>query len=100
LAPSRARRLAEAIRSGGSAIRWNSFVKIDRRFSPEIMAALPDGGCEFLVIGLESLSAQALRILDKGYTPDEAVAWIRSAQATGIKLTLNFIVGIPGTSID
>jgi hypothetical protein len=100
LAPSRARRLAEAIRSGGSAIRWNSFVKIDRRFSPEVMAALLNGGCEFLVIGLESLSARALRILDKGYTPDEAVAWIRSAQASGIKLTLNFIVGIPGTSID
>ena len=100
LAPSRARRLAEAIRSRGSAIRWNSFVKIDPRFSPEIMAALPDGGCEFLVIGLESLSERALRILDKGYTPDEAIAWIRSALATRLKLTLNFIVGIPGTSIE
>jgi radical SAM superfamily enzyme YgiQ (UPF0313 family) len=100
LAPSRARRLAEAVRLSGAPIRWNSFVKIDRRFSPQILAALPEGGCEFLVIGMESLSERALRILDKGYTPDEAIAWIRSAQAAGVRLTLNFIVGIPGTSAD
>ncbi|WP_196236087.1 B12-binding domain-containing radical SAM protein [Bradyrhizobium japonicum] len=100
LTPSRAKKLAIEIAQRRSRIRWNSFVKIDRRFGEDILRLLPPGGCDFLVIGLESLSDQALRVLDKGYTAKEALEWIRTARRCGVNLVLNFIVGIPGTTIE
>lgn len=100
LTPSRARKLAAEIGHRRSKVRWNSFVKIDTRFDEGILKLLPNGGCDFLVIGLESLSDRALQILDKGYTAEEALNWIRTARRCGVNLVLNFMVGIPGTTVE
>lgn len=100
LTPSRAKKLATEIARRQSSIKWNSFVKIDRRFNRDILSLLPGGGCDFLVIGLESLSDRALQVLDKGYTSSEALDWIRTARSCGVNLVLNFIVGIPGTTAE
>lgn len=98
LAPARARKLAAEVSRQRSPIRWNSFVKIDARFSRSILDTLPSGGCEFLVIGLESLSDGPLATLEKGYSASEAMSWMHDADAAGVPLVINLIVGVPGST--
>lgn len=98
IAPARARKLAEAVRARGADIKWSSFVKIDRRFTKELVAACVTGGCDFMVVGVESLSDPELITLQKGYTADEAVCWLRTALDAGARVVINLIVGIPGST--
>lgn len=98
LAPGRAKRIAAQIRCTNSIFSWNSFAKIDKRFDLSVLEVLPGSGCEYLIIGLESLSDGPLDTLRKGYTADEACEWIAAALSVGVNLVLNLIVGIPGST--
>lgn len=98
LAPARAKKISAAIAASGTQFRWNSFAKIDKRFDVSILESLPAGGCEFLIVGLESLTDGPLKTLQKGYCAEEATEWIRNALVAGVALVINLIVGIPGST--
>ena len=94
--PDHAMALAKAILTQLPEIRWHSFIKVDRGFTPEIFNALKQSGFSFTV-GMESVNDRMLALLNKGYDRKTISAFVDNLKAAGFCGNhLNVMVGIPG----
>ncbi|KUF17949.1 RiPP maturation radical SAM C-methyltransferase [Streptomyces silvensis] len=57
---------------------------------------LADSGAVQVQPGIESLSTQVLRIMDKGVTGCQNVRALRDAQSAGVSVAWNYLYGFPG----
>jgi radical SAM superfamily enzyme YgiQ (UPF0313 family) len=64
--------------------------------SEEELALLRDKKLRILYFGLESGDAETLKVVNKGYEPDEMLALCRKAQKAGMKLSVTAILGLAG----
>jgi radical SAM superfamily enzyme YgiQ (UPF0313 family) len=93
-----ARRMAEEIQERGLRIQWSSFAMVDRRFTREVFDALAASGCEYLVIGMETMTDRVLQRVAKAATQVENVRFLRDAHAAGLRLKINLIPDLPSTT--
>lgn len=64
--------------------------------TPKAADQLYDSGCRHAAIGIESMSAKMLTILEKNATVEVNVRALKNAKAAGIKTRIFLLVGYPG----
>jgi hypothetical protein len=100
LPPAFARRMSEEILARGLEVSWNSFAMVDRRFDEQTLRSMAESGCEYLVIGAETMTDRVLALVSKSATGADNEAFFRTAARAGIRLRVNLIPDLPSTSYD
>ena len=96
--PAFARRFATLLGESGLDVRWSSFAMADKRFDTDLLRLMASSGCEFLVIGLESMVSRVLKLVHKSADREENRRFIRAARGAGIRLSINLIPDLPTTT--
>jgi oxygen-independent coproporphyrinogen III oxidase len=69
--------------------------------TPEIAAALVEGGANRVSIGAQSFDTSELRVLDRIHRPEQVGQTVEIARRAGIgEVNLDLIFGVPGQSLD
>jgi hypothetical protein len=98
LPPGLAKRFAQELASRDIKCRWTSFAMVHEKFDAELFDNLARSGCEYLVIGLESLSDAALKNVKKYASRDDNIRFVELALNSGVGICLNLIPDLPGTT--
>ncbi len=96
--PLFARKMSEAIIASGLALSWSSFAMVDERFTSEVLQLIAQSGCDYLEIGIESMTDRVLKLVEKASTKVKNQNFVRDAAAAGVKLKLNLIPDLPSTT--
>ncbi|MBP5971640.1 radical SAM protein [Brasilonema sp. CT11] len=96
--PLFARKMSEAIIASGLTLSWVSFAMVDERFTPEVLQLIAQSGCDYLEIGIESMTDRVLKLVEKASTNEKNKNFVRDAAAAGVKLKLNLIPDLPSTT--
>lgn len=102
LSPAMLRALARAIIDAGLCIAWSCRSKLERSFDPALLALVARAGCREILFGVEAVSPDLLRRMDKhvaGQTAHDAAALLRAIAATGVGVHVNLINGFPGETL-
>lgn len=90
--------LADAITPLG--MKWFSQCDISIGDDPELLKALARSGCIALSFGLESISQESLKAMDKGWAdPSRYLALIDNIQRAGIDVSTEMVVGADGDTL-
>lgn len=91
---SYAKELFRAIKPLG--IRWNSQASINCTRDPELMGLMRDSGCDFLLVGFESVDQESLNASRKGRwsNMEKYVEAIRVFHEYDINILGSFVVGL------
>ncbi|MFG3284433.1 B12-binding domain-containing radical SAM protein [Streptomyces sp. NPDC048111] len=98
--PAFARRMSRAFLDRELDVVWNSFAMVDRRFDRELLDLMVRSGCEFLVIGLETMVTRVLKLVHKSADREENIRFLRDARDVGMPLRINLIPDLPSTTYD
>jgi hypothetical protein len=98
--PVFSRQFATLLRESCLDIGWSSFVMVDRRFDAELLQLMAASGCDYLVVGLESMVTRVLQRVHKSADREENIRFLRQARAAGIELAVNLIPDLPSTTRD
>ena len=98
--PAFTRHFAELLCESGLEIGWSSFIMVDRRFDADLLQLMAASGCDYLVVGLESMVTRVLKRVHKSADREENIRFIRDARAAGIELAVNLIPDLPSTTYD
>ncbi len=89
------RAFAEEILRRGIHVKWGGFMRA--QMDEETAALLKRAGCDFVFIGVESLSDETLRLMNKRRTEADNVKALRAFLGAGIRhVVAGFIPGFPG----
>ncbi|MFC1865525.1 B12-binding domain-containing radical SAM protein [Chloroflexota bacterium] len=100
IAPNSANKISQLILQRGLQVKWHSFALIDRRFTKEIFENLVCSGCDYLVIGVETMTDRILRLMGKAATMEEAIRFIIDAKDSGLDLKVNLIPNLPSITYE
>ena len=70
------------------------------KLTPEIAKLMKKAGCKLLAMGIESVDADVLKMIQKGETIDQIEAAIKAVNEAGIISKAFFLVGLPGDSLE
>ncbi|WP_329314988.1 radical SAM protein [Streptomyces sp. NBC_01278] len=98
--PAFARRMSRAFLDRGLDVVWNSFAMVDRRFDRELLESMVASGCEFLVIGLETMVTRVLKLVHKSADREENIRFLQDARDVGMPLRVNLIPDLPSTTYE
>ncbi|WP_380282755.1 B12-binding domain-containing radical SAM protein [Kitasatospora purpeofusca] len=98
--PAFARRMSSLLIERGIKITWNSFAMVDRRFDRELLFLMKEAGCEFLVIGMETMVTRVLKLVHKSADREENIRFLRDARDAGMRLQVNLIPDLPSTTYE
>jgi radical SAM superfamily enzyme YgiQ (UPF0313 family) len=79
----------------GLAIRWRAYSRVDT-IDGELLRWMKKTGCERLLYGAESGSAEILKKIRKGITPDQTRRAVEMTREAGIGVLASFVLGLPG----
>lgn len=96
--PNFARRVSQLIIDRGLRIRWHSFAMVHTKFDRSLFELMVASGCEYLVIGLETMIDRVLALVHKSARREDNLHFLREAHAAGIRLNLNLIPDLPTTT--
>jgi len=96
--PSFARRMSSAILEDGLDVSWSSFAMVDKHFTPELFKNMALSGCDYLEIGVESMTDRVLALVEKAATMAMNQQFLRSAAEVGVSLKVNIIPDLPSTT--
>ena len=91
----RALRLAREIKARRLDFTWFASACVNQVDEP-LLRAFKEAGCWAILFGAESGAQQNLNALRKGATLDQARAAVRAAKAAGLRVSMPFMLGIPG----
>jgi anaerobic magnesium-protoporphyrin IX monomethyl ester cyclase len=77
------------------AIKWYCNSRVDN-VDRELLQAMKASGCEKISFGIESFSAQVLKRIHKGTTPEQSIEAVRLAHSVGLEVIAHCILGLPG----
>lgn len=97
LNPNIAKPYLEAIRK--TDIKWRGQTRADG-VHPDMVKLAYESGCTDIAIGIESVSPNVLKLINKKINIDDAIKYIKLLDKTGIGIRLHFIVGLPGEPED
>lgn len=90
--------LAEAITPLG--MKWFSQCDISIGDDPELLKALARSGCIALSFGLESISQESLKAMDKGWAdPSRYLELMGNIQRAGVDVSTEMVVGADGDTL-
>ncbi|MCP4146251.1 MAG: radical SAM protein [bacterium] len=98
MSPAMAIGLADELIKRKRPYKWNSELKIEKIFTPEICKKLKQGGCLSIATGLESGCLRILKLIDKGFTPETAGEVIRNFSEAGISVQVMAFMDFPTES--
>ena len=75
-------------------LRWSAITRANM-ISQKLLAAMKRAGCIHINFGVESGDDETLRTVKKGLTTAEVVRALESANALGLTVTCNFMLGFP-----
>ncbi|MBI5524864.1 MAG: radical SAM protein [Deltaproteobacteria bacterium] len=84
----------------GIHLPWGCEGIIRKEMAPGLLAKLKNAGCGYITYGLESASANVLRLMGKRTDLSVASRVIRDTSAAGILQKVNIMVGFPGETED
>ncbi len=93
-----ARKISRLIIDRDLKVKWNSFAMVDKNFTPEIFELMKQAGCEFLVVGIETMTDRVLKLVEKASTSELNIQFLQDARSSGIELVLNLIPDLPTTT--
>lgn len=93
--PKRMQQLAAAIREQGLPFVWQSETRFSTQLTAEACHRLFEGGCRYLILGLESASQRVLDLMDKGIRVADYGAVLRNCRQAGIALNMQAFLGFP-----
>ncbi len=96
--PAFADKISRLILKKGLKVKWHSFVMVDRRFTIEIFKQASKAGCEFLNVGLETMTDRVLKIMDKAATRKDNINFLQNARQAGLGIKINLIPDLPSTT--
>lgn len=91
----KAKKFANGLIESGNAAPWYSHARVNT-FNEEIGHAFKKSGCVGLNFGIESGSAEMLRVMNKKATPAKAAEAVKLAKKLGIEPICTFMIGMPG----
>ena len=74
---------------------WHCLTRADRT-DPELFRIMKESGCSHVTYGIETGSQKILDIIEKQTTVEENINAIKIAEAAGLKVRAQMIVGLPG----
>jgi radical SAM superfamily enzyme YgiQ (UPF0313 family) len=92
--------LSRRMRSTDLDIRWGAEVRFDRKYTEADVAALRDGGCLALSVGIESGSNRILDLIDKGADIDRYSLILERMRAHGIAVYPMTFIGFPTETVE
>lgn len=75
-------------------ISWTCQTRVDS-VDKELLQKMKEAGCSYISYGIESSSQRILNIIRKRITKEEIINATLWAKEAGIKVNLNFILGLP-----
>ena len=76
-------------------IRWRAYARVDT-VEPDLLQRMKEAGCERLLFGAESGSAEILEKIRKGITPEQTRRAVEMTKKAGIGVLASFVIGLPG----
>ena len=76
------------------------FFETKSNLNEEQVIALKNAGINWIQPGIESLNDQSLKLINKGNSAIGNVALLKYAMENGIKISWNYLIGIPGEKDD
>ncbi|MFD9123324.1 B12-binding domain-containing radical SAM protein [Kitasatospora sp. NPDC059571] len=98
--PAFARRMSRLFLERELKVTWSSFAMVDRRFDREVLDLMVQAGCEFLVIGLETMITRVLKLVHKSADREENIRFLTEAHQAGMRLKVNLIPDLPSTTYE
>jgi hypothetical protein len=98
IAPAFARKISKLILQRGLQVKWHSFAMVDRRFTPDVFETMVRAGCEYLVIGAETMINRVLHFINKAATKEDNIRFLLDARAAGLELEVSLIPNLPSTT--
>jgi hypothetical protein len=98
ITPAAAQKISQLIIDRDLRVKWHSFAMVDKRFTKDVFEVLVSSGCEYLVIGVETMTNRVLRLMNKAATKEDTIRFVLDAKACGLDLKLNLIPNLPTTS--
>jgi radical SAM superfamily enzyme YgiQ (UPF0313 family) len=96
--PRHAFEIAAALIKNRLKIKWHAFLRVDRRFSVDILKTMRESGFS-CTVGMESADDHTLKTLNKGYDKETIQTLFENMRRAGLTGNhLNIMIGVPGTS--
>lgn len=77
-------------------VEWHGQIAVRKDMDLPLFKKMRKSGFKVSNIGVESFSNNVLRLMNKGYTADDAVRFIAYQKEADIETQINIIVGFPG----
>ncbi|OGQ05664.1 MAG: hypothetical protein A3F82_04840 [Deltaproteobacteria bacterium RIFCSPLOWO2_12_FULL_44_12] len=100
MAPSYMRKLSKRILEEGLQIRWWTFSRLDGALNRELFDLAKKAGCYHISYGFESANQRVCDFVDKGTKLDTMARVIKDCGSSGIKVTLQTMIGLPSETMD
>jgi hypothetical protein len=97
--PAFAKKMSLAILEKGLNIKWNSFAMVHDKFDSSTFKLMKESGCEFLVVGMESMNTRALKLVRKASDEYENIEFIDNAFKHQVDLKINIIPNLPSMTM-
>jgi hypothetical protein len=97
--PAFARKACEFLLDQSIDISWTSFIMVDRRFDLDLLRLMRSAGCDYLIVGMETMNDRVLKLVDKSATREENIRFIKDSHEAGIDLRVNLIPDLPSTTV-
>ena len=81
-------------------IEWHGQIAVRKDMDFPLFKKMKYAGFTVANIGVESFSNNVLRLMNKGYSSDEAIRFLKHLKEAGIEIQINMIVGFPGETED
>ena len=92
--------ICSAIINNKININWQCASRAETLQDEELCKSLFDAGCKTVWLGIESLSQDSLDRCNKNTTIEKMLKGIETAEKIGLQTMSQFIVGLPGDTID
>jgi radical SAM superfamily enzyme YgiQ (UPF0313 family) len=92
--------LAAHEREGGTPIHWCGCMRFEKAITPELLAAMAEGGCRMIMFGLETASERMIEHMVKGTQLDHMSRILRESTAAGIWNHTFFFFGFPTETME
>jgi biotin synthase-like enzyme len=95
ISAARLREIGQSLSKENMQIYFGCYARPTKDLNWEVLNAAYQGGCRFLQLGIESLSDDYLRLVQKGTTRESILDVLRNADKLGIGLLCYMLGGIP-----
>lgn len=96
--PSKLQEFAEEVLERNLEITYETYLRLDRRFSSDLCVLLKKSGLKSVLFGFESANQRVLNLMNKGNTPKITKEVLKNMKQAGIQNVLSCLIGFPSES--